>query len=116
MLNKIIVSVLLLLLISSAAYCKDVVLEWDAPTTNVDGTPVTDLAGFRIYEHKNSAYNKIGSDISLETLTTTINLAQGVYCFIATAYDTSGNESDYSNEVCKDMLSPGTFELRIKTN
>jgi ABC-type glycerol-3-phosphate transport system substrate-binding protein len=24
-------------------------LTWDAPTTNVDGTPLTDLAGYKVY-------------------------------------------------------------------
>ncbi len=27
----------------------DATLSWDPPTTNADGTPLTDLAGYRIY-------------------------------------------------------------------
>lgn len=31
--------------------CGSVTLNWQAPTENTDGTPLTDLAGFRIYAH-----------------------------------------------------------------
>lgn len=29
---------------------------------------------------------------------------KGNYCFVVTAYDTVGNESDYSNEVCSTFV------------
>ena len=78
-------------------------LSWDPPTTNVDGTSLDDLAGYKIY-YGTSSGNYTGmiditdpqkSDHTIE------NLASGTYYFVATAYDTSGNESDFSNEVSK---------------
>jgi hypothetical protein len=40
---------------------------------------------------------------------TVTNLADGAWCFAATAYDTAGNESEFSNEVCTtfDTIPPG---------
>ncbi len=31
------------------AFAGTITLAWDAPTTNTDGTPLTDLAGYKIY-------------------------------------------------------------------
>lgn len=78
-------------------------LSWQAPTTNVDGTELTDLAGFKIYYGKASGtYSEI-IDINnpITTEHTIEGLAEGTYYFAATAYDIMGNESDYSNEVSK---------------
>jgi len=100
--------------LTSSFAATDIILQWNAPTTNIDGTPLTDLAGFKIYLHKGDVYSPI-TDISASTLSTTISLEAGENCFVATAYDTSGNESDYSNQVCKDTLAPATFILTIKT-
>ena len=87
-------------------------LAWDAPTTNEDGTPLTDLAGYKLYYGPSSG-NYTGSidvedttsveiatiiDVIYEALPTTDTV-----CFTVTAYDTLGNESDYSNEVCEDI-------------
>lgn len=78
-------------------------LSWQAPTTNVDGTELTDLAGFKIYYGKASGTYSEVTDIN-NPLTTEYmieGLAEGTYYFAATAYDVMGNESDYSNEVSK---------------
>ena len=31
------------------AFSAEVTLSWDPPTTNADGTPLTDLAGYKVY-------------------------------------------------------------------
>jgi len=73
-----------------------------APTLNEDGTQCTDLAGFKLYIGKISGTYLDKIDIGNNTNPSWTNLQDGtVYCFVATAYDTSGNESKYSNEVCK---------------
>ncbi len=36
-------------LVSAAAYPDKIVLTWDVPTKNVDGSPVKDLSGFKVY-------------------------------------------------------------------
>lgn len=78
-------------------------LSWQAPTTNVDGTELTDLAGFKIYYGKASGtYSEIIElDNPITNEHTIEGLAEGTYYFAATAYDIMGNESDYSNEVSK---------------
>jgi len=79
----------------------DVVLRWSAPTTNADGSPLADLAGYRIY------YDTLPIDPSRSRITSTgtetsdtlRGLGRGSYHFAVTAVDTSGNESAMSNEV-----------------
>lgn len=77
----------------------DVTLAWDAPTTNEDGTPLTDLKGYKIYYgHKAGTYT-INIDVGNVTTYKVTKLPDGKYFFAATAYDITGNESAYSNEV-----------------
>ena len=94
---------------TEVAYAKDVTLTWIAPTTNADGTVLTDLSGFRIYLN-----DKAILDIAKDALTSIVTVAPGVNCFKATAFDTSSNESAFSNIVCDDSMAPSTFDLRIK--
>jgi len=80
-----------------------VTLTWDAPTTNADGTPLTDLNGYKIYYGTSSG--SYGTLINVGNVTnyTVDSLSSGTWCFAVTAYDISENESDYSNEVCTDI-------------
>src|ERR1700690_1811631 len=81
-----------------------VTLTWTPPTTNTDGTPLTDLAGYNVYYGTSS--RSYGSPVNVgNAITYTVtNLTPGSYYFAVTAYDTSGNESAYSNEVLKNEL------------
>lgn len=119
----------LLCLLAPAAFaaCPDpvpentVCLEWQAPTQNVDGTPLTDLDGFQIYWSLT-----LGDwvpvrmiDIPDEGLTeftspaTPINIPSpgpgggdvDVF-FVMTAYDADGNVSAFSNSVGKVVTFP----------
>lgn len=76
-------------------------LTWEAPTTNVDGTPINDLAGFKIYYGTSSGNYTQAVDAGNATTYTFNNLSPGMYYFTVTAYDTSGYESGFSNEVSK---------------
>lgn len=80
---------------------KKTILSWDAPTTNMDGTPLTDLMGYKIYCGNTTGNYTIIRDVSNVTqyLLTNLFTAGGVYYCAVTAYDSFGNESDYSNEV-----------------
>jgi hypothetical protein len=80
----------------------DKVLRWQAPTQNVDGTPLTDLAGYVIY-WGSSSRNYTGSQtINSSTVTQwEATVAPGTYYFAMTAFDAENNESSYSNEVLK---------------
>lgn len=76
-------------------------LSWDAPTTNADGSALTDLAGYKIY-YGTSSRNYTQEVVVGNTNTYTLTLADGAtYYFTVIAYDTLGNESEYSNEVNK---------------
>ena len=87
-------------------------LEWDPPTTNEDGTPLTDLKGYKLYYGPSSGNYTgsidVGDTTSVEIATIIDSIydslpTPGTVCFAVTAYDTLGNESAYSNEVCGDI-------------
>jgi hypothetical protein len=84
----------------STAFAYDATVRWDAPLTNANGTPLTDLAGYYIYygtesrnyDSKINAGN--GTEYTVSNLTEDVN-----YYFAVSAYDSSGNESSFSDEV-----------------
>ncbi len=83
-------------------YAANVTLSWIPPTTKADGTPLTDLAGYKIYYGLSSGNYTQHIDIGNVTSYTVTNLSTGTaYYFATTAYDTSSNESSFSNEVRK---------------
>ena len=77
------------------------ILAWSAPTTNVDGTPLTDLAGFKVYYGTTpGVYTSIV--VGAVTSYNVVGLTKGqIYYFTVTAYDSSGYESDYAAMVSK---------------
>lgn len=79
---------------------KSVTLAWDTPALNSDGTILDDLAGFTIYYGQSSQNYSESIDAGDVNDYTVDNLTSGMWCFSVTAYDASGNESDFSNEVC----------------
>lgn len=76
-------------------------LAWAAPTENVDGTPLLDLAGYRIYYGRQSRMYSNTVNINNPGITTIVidNLVPGTYYFVATARNASGDESSMSNEI-----------------
>lgn len=79
---------------------QSVSLSWEAPTTSNDGTGIDDLSGYKIY-YGNSSRNYTQSiDVGNSTSASISSLSSGTWCFAVTAYDMSGNESSYSDEVC----------------
>jgi len=75
-------------------------LTWEAPTMNEDGTPLTDLAGYKVYYGTSPEDYTESIDVGNVTVATIDSLSSGMWCFAVTAYDISGNESNYSNEAC----------------
>ncbi|MEW6571242.1 MAG: SBBP repeat-containing protein [Nitrospirota bacterium] len=100
------------------AYGGTATLLWEAPTTNADGTPLTDLSGYNVYYGTSSlVYNQV-VNVGNATTHTVNNLESGLtYYFAVTAYDSSGNESQYSNEVSKTInpqdLSPSFYSDNV---
>ena len=80
-----------------------VTLAWDAPATNEDGTPLNDLGGYKVYYGRSSRSYTNSIDAGLDNSIAIGVLSQGTWFFAVTAYDTSGNESGYSNEVSKQV-------------
>lgn len=76
-------------------------LAWSAPTTNADGTPLTTLAGYKVYYGTTpGAYTSlVVGDVNSYQIN---GLTKGqTYYFTVTAYDTYGIESDYAPEASK---------------
>ena len=109
-------------------------LNWDGPALNEDGSVLNDLAGFKAYwantplvDANNHGYTNGDSwDVPDPLATsacfkdmTNLVVADNKY-FVITAYDTSGNESTFSNEVQKVPFAgtvpsaPGNNRLNIK--
>jgi hypothetical protein len=84
-----------------AASAQAVTLEWEAPTVNTDGTPLTDLSGYRI--HYGSAPGDYSASVAVNNpgLTRFVldSLPAGKYYFALTAYNAAGQDSPYSPEV-----------------
>jgi len=78
-------------------------VSWVPPTQNTDGSPLTDLAGFKIYygtfpgeyEEPEIVTNPGMSSFLVE------GLGEADWFFVMTAFNTSGIESAYSDEVFK---------------
>jgi len=78
-------------------------VSWTPPTENTDGSPLTDLAGFKIYygtfpgeyEEPKIVNNPGMSSFLVE------DLGEADWFFVMTAFNTSGIESSYSDEVFK---------------
>lgn len=82
-------------------------LSWDAVTQNEDGTPATDLAGYKAYWGAVSGNYTGVQDVGNVTTVqiSTLGNFKGNVCFAVTAYDVAGNESDWSNEVCANFVN-----------
>lgn len=87
---------------TNSAHSGEAYLTWDPPTTNTDGTPLTDLAGYKVYYGTASGnYDTIVDAGNATSYTVTSLISDVTYYFATTAYDTSANESGFSNEVSK---------------
>ena len=89
--------------VKAAATVGSATLSWVPPKTNVDGTPVTNLAGFRIAYGQNSSNLTQSVTIASPSITSAAieNLSSGTWYFAVKAYTTTGVESDLSNLASK---------------
>lgn len=78
-----------------------VTLSWVAPTQNSDGSPLMDLAGYKVYYRKNSGPYNQAVQLDNPSITTFVveELSPATYHFAATAFSSSGKESSFSREV-----------------
>jgi hypothetical protein len=86
----------------SVAVNGTVVLRWQPPTQQIDGSPLPGLSGYRIYYGSTSGsylgYQEIGAQGGSEH---SLSLPPGEYYIAMTALGLDGAESGYSNEVRK---------------
>ena len=89
--------------IARAAHAGTASLTWSAPTTNADGTPLTDLKSYKVYGALQGQTKTLLATVLAPTVTYTHNgPTEGqTWCYTVSAVDAVGNESVMSNESCK---------------
>jgi len=89
--------------VSAQAVSGSATLSWVAPTTNTDGSPLTDLAGFVINYGTSSTNLNQQVTVSSATATgyTVTGLATGTWYFTVYAYTSVGTQSSPSNVASK---------------
>ncbi|MGB9700610.1 MAG: InlB B-repeat-containing protein [Thermodesulfobacteriota bacterium] len=98
-----------ILALYSVGFAAQIRIAWDPNTES-------DLAGYKVYYGTSSRNYGTPIDVGNVTTYTIGNLAAGQTYYIAvTAYDTSNNESDYSNEV-SGPATEGTQSYTVTTN
>ncbi len=80
-----------------------ITLNWVAPSENTDGSPLMDLAGYKIYVSKNNGYHERVIRIDNSGISTYVveQLSPATYYFAATAFNSSGIESSFSGEIVR---------------
>lgn len=92
-------------------------LSWTAPTQNTDGTPLTNLAGFRVqYGTSQTALDQSVSVTNAATTARTITaLPAGTWYFGVRAVTTQGVESNLSAIVSKTIVAPAPLTASAST-
>ena len=109
---------------SQAGRTADVNLQWNAVTLNEDGSPITDLAGYRVF-YATTSFKRQSvfvstvqamADTSIQKVDVlspaayyTLTLVPGDYFFRLTAYDLSGNQSGFN-------VDPSGQDVEISTS
>lgn len=89
-------------------------ISWIAPTQNIDGSPLTDLAGYKVYYGDSSRSYQHHIDIEDETLLTwEFTPPPGTWYITMTAVNAAGVESAYSNEVMKVQEAPPDSPIQL---
>ena len=115
--NLFVIVFIILIFTALHAGANQVDVSWKVPTTNVDGTPLTDLAGFNVYYWQASWLNPAVVDAGNQTVYTLGGLEVGkTYHFAVTAYDASGNESVWSQEAQATIPNPSGNTAPIAHN
>ena len=78
-------------------------LNWIPPTQNEDGSPLTDLAGYKIYYGTSAGDHANEITINNPGITTYVvnNLSTNTWYFVSTSFNASGVESVFSNAVSR---------------
>jgi hypothetical protein len=81
-------------------------LRWTPPTLNEDGTPIENLAGYRVYYGTNSSNLTQVVTIASPSVTSAViqNLTPATWYFALKAYNAANVESSFSNVASKTIL------------
>jgi hypothetical protein len=92
--------------VQAASTVSPVTLSWMPPTQNVDGTQLSNLAGYRIHYGQVSGQYDYSVSVGSPSITsaTIANLAPARWYFAVTAVTSSGTQSDYSAQLSKAVL------------
>jgi hypothetical protein len=87
----------------TAATTGSVTLSWTPPTTNSDGSPLTDFAGYRIYwgTSPTNFPNSVTVDNAGLSSYVVEQLTPATWYFVVTAFHAHGTESNFSNVASK---------------
>ena len=99
-----VVPALFCLALSIESFAADIQLAWD-PNSE------TNLAGYKVYYGLAPGNYSVAINLGNQTTYTVTGLAVGTYYFVVTAYNTSGLESDASNEVSATIGVSATLSL-----
>lgn len=81
-------------------------LNWVAPTQNTNGTPLTDLAGYQIFQWLAGQSPVLLASVGLVTTYTPVGLPPGTNCFFLRAVNAAGKTSPISNTTCTTVAAP----------
>lgn len=110
-LNIILVAAFFFSLVYSvrAVYSAQVTLEWKASSG--------DVAGYNVYQGTSSRDYDESTDVGNWTSVTIAELEDNeTYYFTVTAYNSVGDESAYSNEVCLNCATASTTTSEVSEN
>lgn len=88
----------------SVAVLGSLQISWQAPTENIDGTPVDALSAFRIHYGVQSGQYDSVVEVQGGASSHSIDVIRGEYFIAMTAVDVEGDESGLSNEVVKNAI------------
>ena len=88
---------------TSSPYTGTATLHWESPSNRVDGSALSDISGYVIYYGYSPGNYTNWVDVGDVEMYTVTNLSPGTLYFALTAYDSFGTESDFSNELNKNI-------------
>lgn len=80
-------------------------VSWTAPTTNTDGSALTDLAGYKVYRGLTAANTAFLANDTASPFEDA-GLAPGTYCYTVTSVNALGAESPKPTAVCATIAAP----------
>jgi len=109
---KTLAAIAAIIIAAATVQAAEVTVRWTFATHNMDGTPLTDLAGAKVYYGTASSnYTHVvdvpgGEPGETKGFTVTGLVAGVTYYLNGTAYNTAGLESDFCDEVAKTAFAP----------